>query len=153
MKRSEERRASIDAARKELTKNCLKHTIPNLATLVGVGEGTINRWLNEIGDAREGMPTREGAAERYASILDAAVAEAEENGLSNILRKSIATRAEVSEPMVNKHLGTLAQTKRLIMRKAIERKVLSIIAEGLVTRDSHAMKVPEALKQEALNSI
>ena len=153
MKRSEERRASIEAARKQLTESNEKHTIPNLANILGVGEGTINRWLNEIGDPREGMPTRKNSGDRYTSILDAAIAEAAENGLSNILRKCIAARAGVSEPMVNKHLGTIAQTKRQIMRKAIERKVLPIIAEGLVTRDPHALKVPEALKQEALNSL
>lgn len=153
MKRSEERRASIDAARKQLTESGDKHTISNLANVIGVGEGTVNRWLNEMGDAREGMPTRELPKDRYAAILGAAVLEAKENGLSNILRKAIASRAGVSEPMVNKHLGTLVQTKRQVMRKAIEDKVLPIIAEGLVTRDPHALKVPEELKQAALNSL
>jgi AcrR family transcriptional regulator len=153
MKRSEERRASIEAARKQLSTSGEKHTISNFAKILEVGEGTVNRWLNEMGDARKGMPTRKSAKDRYKAILDAAVEEAETHGLSNILRKNIALRAGVSEPMVNKHLGTLTHTKRLIMRKAIERKVLPIIAEGLALRDSHALKVPEALKKAALNSL
>lgn len=153
MKRSEERRASIEAARKELTEKGEKHTIPNLANIMGVGEGTVNRWLNDSDDAREGMPTRKDPKARYAAILDAAVKEATEKGVSNILRKDIALRAGVSEPMVNKHLGTITQTKRLIMRKAISDGVLPIIAEGLATREPHAMKISDELKQAALNTL
>jgi AcrR family transcriptional regulator len=89
--------------------------------------------------------------DRKQEILEAAVRLARVDGYSNITRDNIATAAGVSMGLVNHHYGTINQLKRAVMRAAISREILSIIAEGIVLKDKVALKVSEELRKRALN--
>lgn len=99
------------------------------------------------------MSKRKDSKTRKAEMISAALLEAEENGFTNLTRRSIANRCGVAEPLVNHYLGTLPQLKRTIMRAAVSKSVLKIIAEGLAIRDPHALKASDELKQQAIASI
>lgn len=99
------------------------------------------------------MTQRKDSKTRKAEMISAALLEAEENGFTNLTRRSIASRCGVAEPLVNHYLGTLPQLKRTIMRAAVHQKVIKIIAEGLAIRDPYALKACDELKQAAIASI
>jgi len=92
-------------------------------------------------------------AERKADILDAAVKAAQRVGFMQVRQKDIADEAKCGFGTVSLYYNTMQQMRRAIMRAAIERKVLPIIAQGLAIRDTQAMKAPDALKKAALNSL
>lgn len=89
--------------------------------------------------------------ERREEILNAAVRVAERDGFINMTRDNIAIAAGVSMGLVNHHFGTMVQLKRAVMRAAITREILCIIAEGIITKDKTALKVNEDLRKRALN--
>jgi len=99
------------------------------------------------------MSKRKDSKTRKAEMISAALLEAEENGFTNLTRRSIASRCDVAEPLINHDLGTLPQLKRTIMRAAVRQRVLKIIAEGLAIRDPHALNADPELKQKAIASI
>lgn len=82
-------------------------------------------------------------------LLNVAIDLAAKHGLAKVTRDQIATKAKVSPGLVTARLGTMKEMRRTIMRNAVVREILPIIAEGLVTRDRHAMEAPEALRQRA----
>lgn len=86
-------------------------------------------------------------------ILKSAVHVAERDGYMNITRQKIAEHAEVSDAKVSNAYGSMIQLKRAVMRQAIHNKILSIIAEGLISKDPTALKIPQNLKVEALATL
>jgi AcrR family transcriptional regulator len=126
----------------------------SLAAQLGCGEGTIQRWLTELGDeSRVGVRSRQSADTRKGNILAAALIVAERDGFHKMTRKAIATEAYVSEPLVNKYLGTLPNLRRTVMRMAIKHEVLAVIAQGIATGNAYATGAPEELKARALASL
>ncbi len=99
------------------------------------------------------MNKRKDSKTRKAEMISAALLEAEENGFTNLTRRSIAARCGVAEPLVNHYLGTLPQLKRTIMRAAVTQEVIKIIAEGLATCNPYAQQASEKLKKQAIASI
>ena len=97
--------------------------------------------------------TRKKPDARRTEILNAAIAVAAAEGLRNTTRDLIAARCDVSPALVSLHLGTMEQLRRAVMRAAVDMEVLSIAAEGLATRDPHALKAPEELKRRAAASL
>jgi len=90
---------------------------------------------------------------RKEQILEAAVGIAAEAGLYTIRREDVALKAEVACGLVNRYFGTMNQLRRAVMRHAISNRNLSIIAEGIARRDPQAMKAPDDLRREAINSL
>lgn len=86
---------------------------------------------------------------RGGLLLDVAIELAKAHGLARITREQIATQAEVSPGLVSARLGTMEAMRRTIMRNAITREILPIIAEGIATRDRFALEAPEELRQRA----
>lgn len=149
-----ERGEMIDQAKATLRATGNDVSPSTLAKMLGCGEGTVQRWLNELGaDSREGLRSRKDPAERKALILSAALTEAERVGFANITRKGIAAEAVVSESLVNKYLGTLPQLRRTVMRYAVNHENLAIIAQGLAARNAHAQKASDELQARALASL
>ena len=74
-------------------------------------------------------------------------------GYSKLTRLSVAAGAGCSEGLVSKYYGTMTQMRRAVMRRAIETKNLSIIAQGLAINDKWAKNSPPELKREALNTL
>lgn len=90
--------------------------------------------------------------DRKADILTVALRLAERDGYRNMTRDNIALAAGVSMGLINHHFGTMTKLKRTIMRAAIEKEILPIIAEGVVLKDKTALKVPDELKKRALTN-
>lgn len=92
-------------------------------------------------------------ADRTQLLLDVAVQLAQRHGLANLTRDQIAEAAGVAQGLVTTRLGTMAEMRRAVMRQAVKREILSIVAEGLATRNEHALKAPPALRAKALASL
>lgn len=91
--------------------------------------------------------------DRKAQILDGAIELARTKGLGHITREAIAQRVGVSPALVSLYFGTMTELRRSIMRAAIKREVLEIVAEGLTTRDKQAAKASDDLKRRALATV
>lgn len=90
---------------------------------------------------------------RRESILDAALAVAQRDGYRKVTREKISERAECSVGLVTHYFRTMAQLRRAIMREAVNRKLVPIVADGLAERNPYAMKAPDNLKKLALASL
>lgn len=98
---------------------------------------------------REHLP----AKDRTRQLLDAALLVAERDGFANLRRDAIAEEAGVNGSLVSLRLGTMEAVRRDVMRLAIKRACLPVIAQGLAARDRHALKAPPELKEKALASL
>lgn len=87
--------------------------------------------------------------DRDNRILNAAIALAEADGYQWITREAVAAAAEVSPGTVNNVFGTMRELKRAVLREAVERRILSIVAQGLADRHPIVMRAPEKLRREA----
>lgn len=90
---------------------------------------------------------------RKAQLIDVALRLAVKGGLANVRRDHIAEAAGVSQGLVTHSLGTMIEMRRAIMRQAVAREILPIVAEGIVCKDKVALKAPAALKARALASL
>lgn len=89
-------------------------------------------------------------ANRTRDILDAALRLAETQGFTSLRRHHIAAEAGRSAAAVNQAFGSMEGLRAAVMRTAIERNMLRIVAQGLAAGDPVAMAAPETLKREAL---
>lgn len=86
-------------------------------------------------------------------ILSFALKLAQQDGYRDVTRERVATAAGISPALVSVRLGTMVDFRRKLMRFAIMRRCLPVIAQGLAARDRHAMRAPDELKQQALASL
>lgn len=86
-----------------------------------------------------------------AAILEIALRHAAERGYTRITRADIAAEAGVAVGVVNAAYGTMGQLKRDIMRHAVKRELLSIIADGLALREPQALAASPELRRRALD--
>ena len=99
------------------------------------------------------MSTRLKPNVRKGQILDAAVAVAFLYGFNKFKRRDVATYAQVSPGLVTKYFSNMFKLKKAIMREAINRPNLKIVAEGIVTKDKTALRAPKEIKIAALQSV
>lgn len=97
--------------------------------------------------------TRLKPEDRKAAILEAAIAEAQEVGYMAFTRDGVRLRAGVSAGLLNARHGTMAQLRRAVMRAAVERRLVDLVAQGIGARDPQALKAPEDLRQQALDRL
>ena len=90
-------------------------------------------------------------ADRQKQILDAAIVVAERIGFANVRQVDIATEAQCGFGTVSRYFNTMKQMRRAIIREAIQRKSLIIIAAGLGINDPDAQKAPDDLKRKAVS--
>ncbi|RZJ26198.1 MAG: TetR family transcriptional regulator [Haliea sp.] len=91
--------------------------------------------------------------DRKEQLLNVALKLAEKDGLAGLQRAAIAEAAGVSVGLVTWRFGTMVKCRREVMRAAIQRRVMRIIAEGVATRDPQALKAPPALRFEAMGAV
>lgn len=91
--------------------------------------------------------------DRKAAILESAIAAAQKNGFAQLRLAHIADHAQCSNALVVSHYGTMVQMRRAVMRAAVKRELLHIIAEGIATRDPVAMKATPELQRKALATL
>ena len=90
---------------------------------------------------------------RKDAILDAAVSLALSDGMCAVRLIPVAERAGITNGLVSHYFGTVKRLHRAVIRHAIHRELLPIVAQALAAGDSDARKAPDALKQRALNSL
>lgn len=86
---------------------------------------------------------------RADQILDAALTVARSRGFSRLTLVDVAEQAGVTHSLVLHYYSTVAQLKRSVMRAAIDRKVLEVVAEGLAIKDRYALAAPPELRKLA----
>lgn len=78
---------------------------------------------------------------------------AEKNGYTRVTRDEVAAHAQCSPALVSHYLGTMPDLRRDVMRAAVKRGILPVIAQGLAAKDRHALKASEELKKAALATL
>lgn len=91
--------------------------------------------------------------ERDALVLEAAVAEALAVGYQWITRDDVAARAGVSNATVSNAYGKMTDLKRTVLREAVRRPVLAIVAQGLADRHPIALDAAPHVKEQALATL
>lgn len=86
---------------------------------------------------------------RETGILEVALRLAAAKGYTRVTRDEIAAAAGCSSGLVSRYLGTMTQCRRLLMRKAVERGVTRIVAQGLADGNPHAAKASPELRAAA----
>jgi AcrR family transcriptional regulator len=91
--------------------------------------------------------------QRTQQILNAAVRVAKKSGYLNITREAVAAEAGCSIGLVTLRFETMTQLKRAVIRQAVKERVLEVIAQGIVARDTYALRAPEELKKQAVAAL
>lgn len=99
------------------------------------------------------MSTRMNPADRKASILDAAIEAAQKHGYTGFRLVHVAEIAACSTASVMSYYKTMAVVRRDVMRAAIRRELLPIIATGIAVKDPYVRKVSPDLRQRALATL
>lgn len=86
---------------------------------------------------------------RREQILMAALEIARRDSYLTMTRDEVAAHAGVGPSTVNAIFGTMDALRQEVMRAAILREVVEIVADGLRQRDPIARKCPASLKQKA----
>lgn len=91
--------------------------------------------------------------DRTGQILAAAIKLATRKGFHALTRDAIATEADVSSGLVSKYFGKMDKVRDAIMREAVTREILPIVAAGILSRNRVAMRAPEPLRKRAVESL
>lgn len=92
--------------------------------------------------------------ERIKHILDVALMLAETQGYTNVSRDAIARVCGFpSASLISHHMGTMDALRRAMVREAIKRENLPVLAQAIALRDRHARKAPDELKARALATL
>ncbi len=90
---------------------------------------------------------------RKESILDAALKAANKHGFAAMRQKDIAVMAKCGYGTVTLYFNTMTQMRRAVMRAAIKREDLAVIAQGIACGDPDAKKATPELKAKAIASL
>ena len=99
------------------------------------------------------MRKRLDPEDRKASILEAAVKVAQSEGFHNLTRDGVARAARVSPGLVTRYFYAVSELRRAVMTVAVERRLLPLVAQGIVMRHAVALEAPEEVRQQALVSL
>lgn len=92
--------------------------------------------------------------DRKLEILNAAMKVAgRPGGWSKLTREAVAREAQCADGLVSKYFGTMLTFRRTIMRAAIVRADLSVIAQGIAAGNKYAQKADADLKARALATL
>lgn len=99
------------------------------------------------------MTTRLDIKDRTNELLDVALDLAARTGWRSLTHTSVAQAAGVSPALVVLRLGTKTELLRAVMRRAVNRGVVPVVAEGLAVGDKHACRAGEALRALAAEHV
>jgi len=91
--------------------------------------------------------------ERRAELLDVALNLAKRKGYLNLTRDGLALAAKCSQGLVTKRFGTMEKLRKEVMRAAVARGVLEVVAQGIAAKDPVAMRAPSELKAQAAGTL
>ncbi len=97
------------------------------------------------------LTSRAAAArkERHDAILQAGLTLAERDGWGTLTRDAVARQAGVADGSVNHAFGTIDGLRSAVMAEAVARRIVSIVAAGLVAGHPAARDAPADLKRAA----
>lgn len=95
----------------------------------------------------------EKVEKRNQRVLEAAISLASERGFRKYSRSDVAQLAGVADGGVNWAFGTMDGLHDAVMRAAVERGLLSLVAQGLALQHPAACAAPPDLKNSALASL
>lgn len=90
---------------------------------------------------------------RAEQIMEAAVAVAQSEGFANLTRAAVAERARCSTALVNHYWGDFRLLRDHVMKVAVERELLAIIAQGMLDKHPAAMDADRGLQERAAQHI
>ena len=91
--------------------------------------------------------------DRTNDLLNVALDLAQRSGWRNLTHAAVAQAAGVSNGLVVARLGTKTEMLRDVMRRAVNRGVVPVVAEGLAVGDRHARRAGEALRAAAAEHV
>lgn len=91
--------------------------------------------------------------DRREQILSVAMIIAERDGYNSLNRNALAEEAEVATGMIHHIFNDMASLRKAVVKRAIENKVKSIIAQALALGDEDAKNAPEQLKRESIQTL
>lgn len=108
-------------------------------------------YQNDTGDNMKNKRERLDPQFRKRQIFETALRLAEQEGYHKISRPAIAKAANVSTNLVTYYFKSVTKLQNELMRMAIERQIISIVADGIYLRHDSALNAPTPLKQKALD--
>lgn len=90
--------------------------------------------------------TRKVTETSKPAILAAAVKLAREKGLHKFSRIEVANAAEVGESTVSYHFGQMPDLRKAVVQYAVEKEILSILADARAGRESVGVPMSEELR-------
>ena len=93
---------------------------------------------------------RENQDTRRKEILNAAIELAVKLGYQQITRELVANKAKTSIALVTWYFDNMSNLKSEIMKAAISRENLPLIAQGLSLGDSHAQSINKELRNKVI---
>ena len=159
----ENKKSLIENAARQLAaeRGAINLTRAEVCRVAGVPDGAFTAIMDETfvdTIRRLELPAGEKAERkraypvlRYENVLDAAIATAKTMGYYAIRREDVASRANISPALVSHYFGTIEELRALVLKTAIKRGVLDILAQGLARKDPMATNAPQHLKDGAVS--
>lgn len=97
------------------------------------------------------MRVRKHRKVRREMVLTAAIEMSLRVGYRHLIRDDVAKEAGISGGLINKYFGTIENLRKEVLRTAIQKEILEIVAQGLGMRDPEVMKVSDDIKQKAFH--
>lgn len=91
--------------------------------------------------------------DRKQLIFTVAINLAKDIGYYNLTRVNVAKRAQVSIALVQKYFGTIRKLQISVLRYAMKRPILEVIAQGVIEKDPIIRKLNPQLRQDALQKL
>lgn len=89
------------------------------------------------------------AQARHLAILDCALKLAEKHGFRKVRRDAVATLADVATGTVSHHYKSISNLHDEIIRAAVVRENIVVLAQGLAENHPLAKAAPRALRNKA----
>lgn len=83
-------------------------------------------------------------------ILNSAIRLSKDYGWLNLTRENIAREAACSEALVSAHYGLMDDLRARVMEIAVERRILSVVQEGMAVKHPAVRDIDHDLRAEVL---
>lgn len=86
---------------------------------------------------------------RKDEVITAALDLASRTHFDKLSQRTVADHVGIKGPAVQYHFGTMTQLKNEVVRAAIKRRVLRVVAQAIVAGHPQARKIDDELKRAA----
>jgi len=90
---------------------------------------------------------------RKAEIITAGLVIAAATHYTHVTRDQIAAKVGVSGAAIQYHFHTMPQLRKQLMRQAVLRECLPVIAQGCLAKDNFVKRASKELRRRAIESI